>query len=362
MRTSGYYKRLRSRRAVRGAGLALSHDISHRHSIARGAAYWHMIANPWTTHGVRPPSLVPMPTSLLRSQTRHAYSTTTGNTDLMIIANPGLGGAPSLQQADSNCKLNFVQFAGTVGSGVWRVSDRNQVYLNTSAETYRPIAMGVRLLNLTQADGIAGCVYARMSNTAPGTFPAAPTATNVSNAKGDSTAVVKAWPEDRELRFVWHPSSQDNSEFTVPSDFGPDADSGDVYNSHQRNSFLELCVTSSTVMTIEVEVVTWYEYIPTETYRDAVDVEMAVVASSDVAAATAAAGSASNTRPALMRPVEIAQSLTQGGIGTAAADAAIAAVRTPVDAAERLVRTGGNAFDRLMTSRRAPQGLPRRRG
>jgi len=222
--------------------------------------------------------------------------------------------------------------------------------------------MGLRVLNLTGADGSAGCGYARLANTHVGTYPPLPTSSTVALVRGDATAVVKAWPEDRELRYVWHPSSQDNSEFTHPSDAGPDADAASAPVNHQRSSFLELCITSSTVMTIEVEVVTWYEYIPTEIYRDAVDVEMAVVAASDVSAATAAAGSTSATRPGLMRPVEISQALVQGGIGTAAADAAVAAIRTPVDAAERLVRTGGNAFDRLMTSRRGPQGFVRRRG
>jgi len=363
MRTSQHYNRLRRTRSVRTQSSALAQDVSHRHSVARGAAYWHMLANPWTTAGVRPPSLLPYPTALIRSQTRYAYTTSAGNTDLAIYINPGLGASANDSVTVERCKINFLQFTGAgVGSGTTRIADKNQVFLYGAAEQYRPIAMGVRLLNLTQADAVAGCVYGRLGLAAPGVAFPDPTIADVINSKGDQTALVRAWPENRELRFVWHPVTQDNSLFTNTTDVGPDSALGDVSLYHQRNAVIQLVCTSSAVQAIEVEVVTWYEYIPQEAFRDAFDVEMSVISSADMASATGAAGSAGNQRPGLARPVEVSSALGEAGITTRVTDAAIAAARTPFDAAEGVVRRASGAVDSVLGARSSPvRHVPRSR-
>jgi len=358
MRTAARFSRLARSRGVRAEARALSRDVSHRHSVARGSAYWHMLANPWTEDGVRLPSLVAMGTSLVRSQTRTTFTSTAGNSDVLINVMPGLYAQSASSAPESFAKITIVQIDGSnVVSGLARTPDKNQTFLSTCLESYRPIAMGVRLINLTAADGVAGCVFGRLRVDPPGFLPADPVAADLSVLKNDPTAYVRPWGPDRELRFVWHPANQDNSMFTPGGDRGPEANASAATVPHQRSPMIVLGCVSSGVQTLEIEVVTWYEYVPLEAFRDVLDVEMAVISSADVAAATGAAGSAAMHPVALTRPTSVSNALASSGVTSRVAAGAVAAARAPFDAAAGVVMAGAGVVDSVLgarVSRRVP--------
>jgi len=320
--------------ARRGVVPGLANDVSHHHSIGRGAAYLHLLADPWTSVGVRPPTVLPVPTALIRSQTRTAYTTTAGNDTVFIRVVPGVSATASSSATADQAKIIISQFAAGVASGLARTPDRNQQFLYTSGETYRPIAMGVRILNISAADTVHGAAYGRLTVADPGTFLGDPSNTDVVNAKGDVTASVRPWPPSREIRFSWHPMSQENMEFSVVSDRGPEVGSGGsnlVWR--QRSPAIDIAIAIQQATALEVEVVTWYEMVPTEVNRDVHDVDMSSISSGDVMLANQQSGVAAMRHP-LDRAVGQADALSSRGFTQAVSQAFHDASQVPITVAE----------------------------
>jgi len=340
------------RRAVRGTSRArrsarvgsrsvagsIAHDASHRASCARGAAYFHMVADPWDARPVRGASLLPVETALLRSQTRIGMTADGANgANILIRVSPGLGTAPSGTVWDNtNAKIQWASWDpvnGDVIKAPTFIPDQRAVQLYDAVSQYRPLAMGVRIITTTREDDVAGCAFVKITpNTYYGTDPTDLTNAYAAQIANDPEAVLLAWNSSREISAVWQPLDQDNFEFTRPSDIGPDvhdatftAPSSLSINktNHQRTPYLEFYIQAGTdaAVNYQVQVVTIYEVIPRSDWNDILDVDMAHVAAADVSAARAQVAGSSGQL--VLNPQRVSNGLRDRGFGRVVADAAI---------------------------------------
>jgi len=336
---SGRRKRVARSGFQRRAAGALMQDVSHRNSIARGAAYIHMLADPWNSTGVRPPHTIPIPTMLFRSRTRFGISPSSvasGSNNLVIRVWPGAGAHSAADDPVENSQVKAQYFAHNPSTGLESLAsttkeDANAHFLYSSCVSYRPVAMGVRVLCATPNDDVGGVVYARLHTDPPGSLDLSSSSSAFGDIANDRNSSMAPWTPSRELKFVWHPTSQDNLNFTtIVSDAGPDAaaDSDDVI--HQHDSAIEIAIQTGTTASTNyiVSIVTWYECIVQDGYHDIVDTSLSGISSSDATLAQQLAAGSDPHPELLRRPGAMSERLSRAGITRAVSDVAHRAAGT----------------------------------
>lgn len=350
----GNTRRSQARVLARAPG-SLQMDTSHRHSVGRGAAYYHMLANPWADRPVRPPHALPIPTSLVKSITRTTMTPDDGEAIVgaLIRIHPGVGATTSGTVDNSNNKVVYQYFDSAAMFGTQqRVRDRVANFMYANGDTYRPIAMGVRITNTTQADLVGGHVLCRLDHKADTTSAPNLAYANVEDVENDTSVTIRSWDSSRRLQFAWHPMNQSNSEFMVVSDSGPDyGASGANPVLHNRSPNIELVVRfeAGSAPTLILETCTWYEFVPKEEVRDFFPTRISVLSPADVTSAAASVTNYVGSSPAIDRSERTSSGLTAAGVGIAAANAAVDALEngadTVVGVARGAVRRFGEALD-----------------
>jgi len=349
----GNTRRSRARVQAHAPG-SLQMDTSHRHSVGRGAAYYHMLANPWADRPVRPPHALPIPTALVKSITRTTMSFDVADNLIgaLIRIHPGVGAVSGSGVDNSTNKIVYQYFvSGALHGTQTRVRDRVSNFMYTNADTYRPVAMGVRLTNTSQADIVGGHVVCRLDHKADSSSVPNLSYDNVTDVENDTSVTIRSWDSSRRLQFAWHPMNQANSEFLPVSDSGPDYGSGANPVVHNRSPNIEIVAhfDVETAPTFIVEVCTWYEFVPKEEVRDFFPARISVLSPSDVTSAAASVTNYVGSTAAIDRSERTSTGLSAAGVGVAAANAAVDALENGADTvvgfARGAVRRVGDALD-----------------